>query len=98
VYDHSSFVRLDYTFQNGYPAVDTRTFSYDGTLPQPGATKSLSLRAGTYVGGWEISLFGNNLTKEESPYAIAHDIPGVVPYYESSYRPLTYGVTASFRF
>ena len=98
VVGRSSFFRLDYTFQNGYPAVDARTFSYDPTLPQPGTAKSLSMRAGTYLGGWEVSLFGNNLTKEESPYAIAHDIPGVVPYYESSYRPLTYGVTASFRF
>ncbi len=96
--DHNAFYRIDYTFHNGLPAVDTRTFSYDPTQPQPGALKLLSMRAGMYVGGWELSLFGNNLTKEESPYAIAHDIPGVVPYYESSYRPLTYGVTANFRF
>ncbi len=98
LFDHNSFYRIDYTFQNGLPAVDTRTFSYDPTLPQPGTLKSLSMRAGMYVGGWELSLFANNLTKEESPYAIAHDIPGVVPYYESSYRPLSYGVTASYRF
>jgi iron complex outermembrane receptor protein len=98
LFDHNAFYRIDYTFQNGMPAVDTRTFSYDPTLPQPGTLKSLSMRAGMYVGGWELSLFANNLTKEESPYAIAHDIPGVVPYYESSYRPLSYGVTASYRF
>jgi hypothetical protein len=96
--DHNAFYRIDYTFHNGLPAVDPRTFSYDPTQPQPGPLKLLSMRAGMYVGGWELALFGNNLTKEESPYAIAHDIPGVVPYYESSYRPLTYGVTANYRF
>jgi hypothetical protein len=45
-----------------------------------------------------LSVFGNNLTNERSPYAIEHDIPASLPYYESGYRPLTYGVTASYRF
>jgi iron complex outermembrane recepter protein len=98
LFDHGAFYRIDYTYRNGYPAVDEKIFSYDPTLPQPGTLKSLSMRAGMYLGGWEVSVFGNNLTKEASPYAIAHDIPGVVPYYESSYRPLTFGVTASYRF
>jgi hypothetical protein len=56
------------------------------------------MRAGTYVGAWELSVFGNNLTKEESPIAISHDIPGGEPVYLSSYRPLTFGVTAAYRF
>jgi hypothetical protein len=96
--DHDTFYRIDYTYQNGYPAVDARTFSYDATLPQPGDLKSLSMRAGVYLSGWEVSVFGSNLTNDRSPYAIAHDIPGAEPYYESSYRPLTFGVTASYRF
>jgi hypothetical protein len=51
-----------------------------------------------YVGGWELSLFGNNITNDESPTAISHDIPGSGPYYLTSYRPATYGITASYRF
>src|SRR5579859_6317049 len=98
LFDQRAFYRIDYTYQNGSPAVDSKTFSYDATLPLPGNLKSLSMRAGMYLGGWEVSVFGNNLTKEASPYAIAHDIPGARPYYESSYRPLTFGVTASYRF
>jgi hypothetical protein len=96
--DHDAFYRIDYTYQNGTPSVDERIFSYDPTQPQPGTLKSLSMRAGMYLGGWEVSAFGNNLTNEASPFAIAHDIPGAEPYYESSYRPLTFGVTASYRF
>jgi outer membrane receptor protein involved in Fe transport len=96
--DHDAFYRIDYTFQNGTPAMDERNFSYDATLPQPGDEKSLSMRAGVYLSGWELSVFGNNLTNERSPYAIEHDIPASLPYYESGYRPLTYGVTASYRF
>src|ERR1700742_2570060 len=80
------------------PRGDKETFSYDPTLAQPGPLKSLSMRAGMYVGGWELSLFGNNLTKEETPVAISHDIPGSEPYYLQSLRPLTFGLTASYRF
>jgi len=98
VLDHRGFYRIDYTYQNGYPAVDGRTFGYDPTLPVLGALDSLSMRLGTYVGRWELSVFGNNLTKEESPIAISHDIPGSIPYYLSSFRPLTFGVTAELRY
>ncbi len=98
LFDHDGFYRIDYTFQNGTPAVDTRNYSYDGTLPVPGDLKSLSMRVGTYLNGWEVSIFGSNLTNERAPFAIAHDIPGSSPYYLSGYRPLTYGVTASYRF
>jgi outer membrane receptor protein involved in Fe transport len=98
LFNHGAFYRIDYTYQNGTPAVDKETFSYDPTLAQPGPLKSLSMRAGMYVGGWELSLFGNNLTKEEAPLAISHDIPGSEPYYLQSFRPLTFGLTASYRF
>ena len=98
LFNHGAFYRIDYTYQNGTPAVDKETFSYDSTLPQPGPQKSLSMRLGMYLSGWEVSLFGNNLTNEESPLAISHDIPGSEPYYLASYRPRTYGVTAAYRF
>jgi hypothetical protein len=98
LFKHNAFYRIDYTYQNGNPAVDSRTFGYDPTLPQPGALKSLSMRLGMYVGGWELSLFGNNITNDESPTAISHDIPGAVPYYLTSYRPATFGITAAYRF
>ena len=98
LFNHSAFYRIDYTYQNGTPAVDRETFGYDSTLPQPGPLKSLSMRAGMYLRGWEVSVFGNNLTREESPLAISHDIPGSEPYYLQSYRPLTFGVTAAYHF
>jgi iron complex outermembrane receptor protein len=98
LFDHGAFYRIDYTYQNGTPAVDSRVFSYDPTLPQPGPQKSLSMRAGMYLSGWELSVFGNNLTREEAPLAISHDIPGARPYYLSSYRPLTFGLTAAYHF
>lgn len=97
LFSHTGFYRIDYTYQNGTPAVDSRTFGYDSTLAQPGPLKSLSMRLGMQLGDVELSVFGNNLTKEESPIAISHDIPGSVPYYLQSLRPLTFGITALYR-
>ena len=97
VFSHTGFWRIDYTYQNGTPAVDSRTFGYDETLAKPGPLKSLSMRVGVQLQDFEISLFGNNLTREESPLAISHDIPHSSPYYLQSLRPLTFGITAVYR-
>jgi iron complex outermembrane receptor protein len=98
VFNRRAFYRVDFSYQNGNPAVDSRTYSYDSTLPAVGPLKSLSMRLGTNVGGWELSVYGNNITNNESPTAISHDIPGSPIYYYSSYRPATYGLTAAYRF
>jgi hypothetical protein len=97
LFSHTGFWRIDYTYQNGTPAVDSHTFGYDSTLGQPGPLKSLSMRLGVQLHDFELSVFGNNLTREESPLAISHDIPGSAPYYLQSLRPLTFGITAVYR-
>ena len=94
----NGFYRIDYTYHNKTPAVDPATVNYDPTLPNIGSNAFLTMRAGVYLSGWELSAYGNNLTKNEAPLAISHDIPGVTPYYLSSYRPLTIGVTAIYRY
>jgi outer membrane receptor protein involved in Fe transport len=94
----NAFYRIDYTYHNRTPAVDPGTVSYDSTLPNIGSNSYLTMRAGVYLSGWELSAYGNNLTKNESALAVSHDIPGSQPYYISSYRPLTFGVTAIYRY
>jgi outer membrane receptor protein involved in Fe transport len=98
LFGKNAFYRVDYTYHNRTPAVDPGTVSYDPTLPTIGSNAYLTMRAGVYVGGWELSAYGNNLTKNESALAVSHDIPGSEPYYISSYRPLTFGVTAIYRY
>ena len=97
-FGHPAFYRVDFSYENGWPAVDPHTFGYDPTLPVPGAAHLLSMRVGMDLGPWQVSVYGNNVTNEESPLAIAHDIPGSVPYYLSSHRPPTVGVTAVLRY
>jgi hypothetical protein len=55
------------------------------------------MRLGMQLGDFEVSVFGNNLTREESPIAISHDIPGAGPYYLQNLRPLSFGITALYR-
>jgi outer membrane receptor protein involved in Fe transport len=98
LFGKNAFYRVDYTYHNKTPAVDPGTVSYDPTLPNIGSNAYLTMRAGVYLSGWELSAYGNNLTKNESALAVSHDIPGSEPYYLSSYRPLTFGVTAIYRY
>jgi outer membrane receptor protein involved in Fe transport len=98
LFGKNAFYRVDYTYHNRTPAVDPGTVSYDATLPTIGSNAYLTMRAGVYLSGWELSAYGNNLTKNESALAVSHDIPGSEPYYNSSYRPLTFGVTAIYRY
>jgi outer membrane receptor protein involved in Fe transport len=94
----NAFYRVDYTFHSKTPGVDPATVNYDPTQPNIGSNDYLTMRAGVYLSGWELSAYGNNLTRDDSPLAISHDIPGVVPFYVSGYRPLTFGVTAVYRY
>ncbi|MFO1465760.1 MAG: TonB-dependent receptor [Steroidobacteraceae bacterium] len=104
------FVRFDYQYQsrNNWPAVsqDPRSsqFSpYTYTVP---SNKFASLRAGAAFGGWDVSLFVDNLfdTRTTTNYlssVVDPYFPGGNPpnpmYTSFTYRPRTIGLTASFR-
>ena len=98
MFGKNAFYRVDYTYHNKTPAVDPATVNYDSTLPNIGSNEYLTMRVGVYLTGWELSVYGNNLTQERAPLAISHDIPGSEPYYLSTYRPMTFGVTAAYHF
>jgi len=73
-----AFYRIDYTYPKRTPAVKPG-LQLDPSLPQQVTQKSLVQRAGMVPGGWELSVFGNNLTKQESPLAISTIIPNAGP-------------------
>jgi outer membrane receptor protein involved in Fe transport len=98
MFGKNAFCRVDYTYHNKTPAVDPATVNYDSTLPNIGSNEYLTMRVGVYFSGWELSVYGNNLTEERAPLAIAHDIAGSEPYYVSTYRPMTFGVTAAYHY
>jgi iron complex outermembrane recepter protein len=109
-FSHDSFVRGDYEYQAGdkwlHAALDSRTSSYDPTgLPTPRQAFA-SMRAGTNLGDWAVSLFVDNLTDTHTLLNYNHqtnsyDDNGALlasPAYRFiTYRPRTFGLTATFR-
>jgi len=107
---HESFVRGDYEYLAGdkwvHPALDPATSSYDPTGLPTARQAFASLRAGTTLGGWGLSLFVDNLTDthtivnynhQTNSYDASGNLLASPAYRFISYRPRTFGITATFR-
>jgi outer membrane receptor protein involved in Fe transport len=106
---HDAFLRLDYTYQSRNPwlaAVQDPNSSQfiPGTYTLP-ATSFVSLRAGINIGEWQVSPFIDNLlnTHTVTNFALGQLDPynpaGSPSQQQNAYtfRPLTVGVTATWR-
>jgi outer membrane receptor protein involved in Fe transport len=107
---HESFVRGDYEYLAGdkwvHPALDPATSSYDPTGLPTARQAFASLRAGTTLGGWGVSFFVDNLTDthtilnynhQTNAYDVNGNLLASPAYRFISYRPRTFGITATFR-
>jgi iron complex outermembrane recepter protein len=107
---HESFVRGDYEYIAGdkwvHPALDPNTSSYDPTGLPTSRVVFGSLRAGTNLGDWAISLFCDNVTDSHTITNYNHqtnsyDANGALlaspAYRYITYRPRTFGLTAIFK-
>ena len=86
-----AYLRVDYqrtTAQTAQtPGLDYHNGLFDDTVPGLPATTNLQLRAGVRWSGWDVSLFGNNLTNEHPVLFSSRDIasncnlgnPGTTP-------------------
>jgi outer membrane receptor protein involved in Fe transport len=110
VMDHDSFIRLDYEYEAAdkwtHPAQDPTTASYDPTGMSLGHQSFASLRTGTTLGGWLVSFFVDNLTDSHpilnyNHQTNAYDGNGNLlaspAFRYISYRPRTFGITATMR-
>jgi outer membrane receptor protein involved in Fe transport len=108
---HESFVRGDYEYLAGdkwvHAALDNNTTSYDPAGLPTSSQRFASLRAGTKVGDWAVSLFVDNLTDSHTILNYNHQTPSyatgnngyATPAYRFiTYRPRTFGVTATFKY
>jgi iron complex outermembrane recepter protein len=114
-FEHDAFVRADweYTSRNPWlaPVQDPNSAQFNPnsyTLP---ATSFTSLRAGVKLGGWQVSLFCDNLFDSHTVlnYALAQidpfnpsylanpNAPTSVQQNAFTYRPRTIGITGTFR-
>ncbi len=67
--------------------------TYTG-LPQ---IKTLSLRAGLRWSGFDVSLYGQNLTNSQPVLTHTRDTNFSDLFYEHTIRPRTIGITATYR-
>jgi outer membrane receptor protein involved in Fe transport len=107
---HESFVRGDWEYLAGdkwlHAAEDPNTSSYDPTSLPTERESFASLRAGTKLGDFGVSLFVDNLTDshtilnynhQTNSYDANGNLLASPAYRYISYRPRTFGITVVFR-
>ncbi len=98
------YVRVDYQYTTAQSAIIPRINPGDGgsdpTLPGLPVATNLSLRAGLRFSGIDLSVYGNNLTNAHPLMFESRDIPfpGENLYFARGVRPLTFGVTGTYRY
>jgi iron complex outermembrane recepter protein len=107
---HESYVRGDWEYLAGdkwlHAAQDPNTSSYDPTGLPTARQSFASLRAGTKLGDFGVSLFVDNLTDthtilnynhQTNSYDANGNLLASPAYRFISYRPRTFGITVTFR-
>jgi iron complex outermembrane receptor protein len=93
--------------EDSYHSVNTGPFSthnpaniivYDPQLVADPATNIVSLRTGLRLATADVSLFVDNVFKRHPQLSLEHTNPGDPRFQAVTLRPLTYGITATFRF
>ena len=116
--DRVPYLRIDYQYSTAQKALlsqhDPNNAVFDDTLPGLADISNLSARAGLRFNGWDISIYGNNLT---NAHPLAYEIRDLYPfpgapgtgaryltgttdtlYFGRGVRPLTFGALATYRF
>ena len=92
------YARFDFQFIGVGPSQDPRVYGYDPEITPTEETRMLNLRLGTYLQGWNLSAFVNNVTNNEPVLARDHDTLGSPIFTSFTYRPRTVGLTAALKF
>jgi iron complex outermembrane receptor protein len=99
---HSPYVRIDYSVSAKYKSPqeyqDPTTISYDPAPFYQTQATSLSARAGVRWNGFDVSLFGTNLTNTHPVLFDSRYYPPLPLFFDTTWRPRTIGVTATYRY
>jgi outer membrane receptor protein involved in Fe transport len=95
------YIRLDYQLSTAQtalqPAQDPNNGVSDPTYTGLPETKNLSLRAGLRFSGFDLSLYGQNLTNSHPVLSHTRDTEFSDLFYEHTLRPRTVGITMTYR-
>ena len=107
---HESYVRADWEYLAGdkwlHASQDPNTSSYDPSSLPDERQSFVSMRAGTLIGGFGVSLFVDNLTDSHTILNYNHQtnsydgsgaLMASAAYRYISYRPRTFGITVVYK-
>jgi outer membrane receptor protein involved in Fe transport len=98
----AAFARADYEYtshnSNLTSALDPAASSYDAALANPPATSFVSLRSGVAIKGAQVSLFVDNLLNAHPGLNLTHEDQYTLLFQNTTFRPRTVGVTATYRY
>ena len=104
IMDHDAFVRADYEFDakrtRPIPAEDPNidpNFYDPGLVPDP-ATSQVSARAGMTIKNWEVAFYAENLLNAHPQLDLNHQDQFTSLYEATTFRPLTIGLAASYKY
>ena len=102
--DHDAFVRADYEFNSErtkpIPAEDPNidpNFYDPGLRPNP-PTNQVSARAGVSYNKWDLALYAENLLNAHPRLDLNHQDQFTTLYEATTFRPLTVGLSASYKY
>ena len=99
--DYNAFVRVDYSYHSASALTalrDPANGGFDGSaLPTP-ATSFLSLRGGLRWSRYDISMFVDNVTNAHPNLTRYSEVLGNLVHRDFTFRPLTVGITAAYRY
>jgi len=102
IWEHDSFFRVDYEFQGQEtgltPERDAATTLFDGGLVPEPETNMLKMRAGTTVKSINFTLFMDNVLNSHPVLDLNHQDEFTQLYEASTFRPRTFGLTATYRY
>ena len=100
--ERPAFARVDYehTAHSGEltSTLDPQASSYDAALMNPPATDFVSLRTGVDLSGINLSLFCDNLLNAHPGLDLNHEDQDTLLFEQSTFRPRTVGLTATYRY
>ena len=104
VLGHDAFVRADYEFEakrtRPIPAEDPNidpNFYDPGLVPNP-ATSQVSARAGVNFDRWDLALYAENLLNAHPQLDLNHQDQFTQLYEATTFRPLTIGLSANYKY
>jgi len=98
VRERDFYLRADFTgSSHDDTPLDLTSPLVDPMIPRAPRTAVLGLRAGARFGGFDVSLFANNVTNDNPVLGLGHETPGNLNFRATAFRPRTIGLSATFR-